>query len=549
MKKIVRFLIICVSLLLFFLTAIAPSYSDIKPSPTSSSVEEGIITLTGEKLFTLKAPVGGLSVQERAERISQRLQDFAEDRHLSLEQLEIYHGETDNLPLSMINAGNILIMLITNDDVKNLGESRQALSNQYLNQIKDAVQKYRQEREVKYLIKVTLQVGLSSIVLIIILLIISNIFAKIYHRLRCWGESYIQPITIGNWEIIKANQLDDVITWIVRISQALITIGLLAIYLPFVLEQYPWTRNAARFLEFYLFGTLKTIALAIFNYLPNLFTITTILIISAFVLNSSKPFFKDLGTGKIFLPGFYPEWAKPTYRILTFLIIVLASVIIFPLLPGFQSPAFQGISVFLGLLISLGSTSIIANLISGSILIYTRAFQVGDRIKIGDISGKVLETTLLVTRILTPLNVIVSIPNSQISTSYIENFSFGHRELNQPFIARVPLYLGYEVPWREAYQVLTQAALQTEGILKSPSPFVLQGELKEVYVIYLLNAYIDINFFKDKTLKEIEQTHSQLHENIRDCCAEAGIIIFAPSYEADPAHYGPLRNVSDPKDR
>ena len=182
----------------------------------------------------------------------------------------------------------------------------------------------------------------------------------------------------------------------------------------------------------------------------------------------------------------------------------------------------------------------IANLVSGGVLIYTRAFRTGDHIKIGDISGKVLETTLLVTRVLTPTNVVISIPNAQISTSSIENFSFGYRELNRPFILRIRVYLGYEVPWQSAYQALRDAALLTEGVAKSPEPFVLQGELNEVYVTYLLNAYIDAQYFMDKTLKELEQAHSQLHENIRECCGAAGIRIFAPSYEADPTNYGPV---------
>ncbi len=171
--------------------------------------------------------------------------------------------------------------------------------------------------------------------------------------------------------------------------------------------------------------------------------------------------------------------------------------------------------------------------------LYTRAFRVGDKITVGNVHGKVLETTLLVTRILTPTNVIVSIPNSQISTSTIENFSFGFRELNEPLILRVLVYLGYEVSWRDAYQALIQAALQTQGMLESPPPFVLQGELNEVYVTYHLNTYVDVEYFKDKSLKEFDLARSQLNENIRECCALAGIRIFAPSYEADPNSYGP----------
>jgi small-conductance mechanosensitive channel len=349
-------------------------------------------------------------------------------------------------------------------------------------------------------------------------------------------------VRFGNWELIRANQLDNLITWLVRLAQAAILLGLLAAYFHFVFKQFPWTQGLAQTFEGYLVETLQAGWQAFVGYLPSLLTIALVVVVTRFLLNLFKPFFQELSAGSFSLPGFYSEWADATHKLVSFLIIALAAVIIFPLLPGFQSPAFQGISVFLGLLISLGSTSVIANLVSGSILIYTRAFRIGDRIKIGDISGKVLETTLLVTRILTPTNVIVSIPNSQISTSSIENFSFSYRELNQPLILRTSVYLGYEVSWREAYQAMGQAALLTHGIAKSPEPFVLQGELNEVYVTYLLNAYIDVEYFKDKTLKELEEARSQLHENIRDCCTAAGIRIFAPNYEADPTNYGPAAN-------
>jgi small-conductance mechanosensitive channel len=390
------------------------------------------------------------------------------------------------------------------------------------------------------LLGATLRSVIATLVLIIAFLITNNIFARIYQRLKVWGESYIRPVRLGNWELIRANQLDNIMIGLMKLAQAAIILGLLIIYFPFVLAQFPLTRKFAETFQNHLLEILQSSWKAFVEYLPSLLTIVLVLVSTYFLLRLSKPFFRELSAGTLSLPGFYPEWAQPTYRLVTFLIVALAAVIVFPLLPGFQSPAFQGISVFLGLLISLGSTSVISNLVSGSVLIYTRSFRVGDRIKIGDISGKVLETTLLVTRVLTPTNVVISIPNSEISTSSIENFSFGHRELNQPFIVRTPVYLGYEVPWRNAYQALIQAALRTDGMLPSPSPFVLQGELNEVYVTYLLNVYIDIEYFQDKTLKEIEQAHSQLHENIRDCCTEAGIRIFAPSYEADPTNYGPV---------
>jgi small-conductance mechanosensitive channel len=276
-----------------------------------------------------------------------------------------------------------------------------------------------------------------------------------------------------------------------------------------------------------------------------LLIIILVIIIALFFLRLSKSFFEELRQESFSLPGFYPEWSLPTSRLVNSGIIVLAAVIVVPLLPGFQSPAFQGISVFLGLLFSLGSTSVISNVVSGTILIYTRAFRVGDYITIGEISGKVLETTLLVTRLLTATNVVISIPNSEIITTSISNWSFSSKELNLPLIVRTPVYLGYEIPWQKAYDALIQAALRTDGVSESPVPFVVQESLNEVYVTYQLSVYINWEYFKEKTLKEYEEARSQLHENIRDCCNEAGIRVFAPSYEADPTNYGPAAITSE----
>ncbi|BFM39877.1 mechanosensitive ion channel family protein [Synechocystis sp. LKSZ1] len=513
--------------------------AQVSPSPVASPPTLSAIVLDGQPLITIQGPLGSLDAVKRAERGSRYLQEFADDQSLSLDSLEIYTGDNDGIPLSSISAGSINILTISNRDAEKAGQSRRALATAYAQKLRQAVERYRQERNVRYLLQAAVWSLLATVLLILFLLIINHFFAGLYRRFQVWEQSYIHPVRLGNWELIRANQLDDIFRGLAWLLRAILILSLLLGYFSFVLHQFPWTRRIIQLFEGYFLESLQASGKAFTNYLPSLLTILFVCLVTYFFLRLAKPFFHELGVGTFSLPGFYPEWAQPTYRIVIFLGIALAAVIVFPLLPGFQSPAFQGISVFLGLLISLGSTSVIANLISGSVLIYTRAFRVGDRIRIGDITGIVLETTLLVTRIQTPTNIIVSIPNAQISTSSIENFSFGYREFQKPLILRVPVYLGYEVAWRDVYQALIQAALKTNGISASPSPFVLQGELNEVYVTYFLNAYIDVNYFKDKELKEVELSRSQLNENIRDCCAEAGIRIFAPSYEADPTNYGP----------
>lgn len=205
--------------------------------------------------------------------------------------------------------------------------------------------------------------------------------------------------------------------------------------------------------------------------------------------------------------------------------IALAAVVAFPYLPGFDSPAFRGVSVFLGILFSLGSTSAVANVVGGVILIYTRAFQIGDRIQIGDVTGDVLEKTLLVTRIITPTNRIITIPNSSLLSSNVINFSVASRELQRYLILQTTVTLGYGLPWRTVHATLTQAALATTDILSEPEPFVLQTSLDDFYVSYQLNAYTNHP-------ERMVNIYSVLHQNIQDHCNEAGIEIMSPSYSA-----------------
>ena len=207
------------------------------------------------------------------------------------------------------------------------------------------------------------------------------------------------------------------------------------------------------------------------------------------------------------------------------LIIALTLATIFPLLPGAKSPAFRGISIFAGALFTLGGASTIANLVGGFIIIYTRAFQIGDRVQVGDVIGIILEKTILSTRIRTAKNEIVTIPNANLITTNIKNFSTAYRDINQPIILHTVVTLGYDVPWRDVHRILKEAALLSPSILKDPAPFVLQTSLGDFSVSYELNAYTE----QPSMMPEI---YSELHQNIQDKCNKAGIEILSPQYSA-----------------
>jgi small-conductance mechanosensitive channel len=225
------------------------------------------------------------------------------------------------------------------------------------------------------------------------------------------------------------------------------------------------------------------------------------------------------------LRGFDPEWAWPTYRIARAVVLVFAVVVAYPFIPGSSTEAFKGVSLFVGVLVSLGSSSVIGNLLSGYTMIYRRAFRVGDRVRIEDVVGEVVEIRVTVTHLRTPKNEEVILPNSLIMNSKVINYSALARQ--QGLILHTNVGIGYEVPWRQVEAMLMAAANATEGVKKDPPPFVLQRSLGDFAIDYELNVYVP-----DATA--ILATYDRLHRNILDQFNEHGVQIMTPAYESDP---------------
>ncbi|MDE6716209.1 MAG: mechanosensitive ion channel family protein, partial [Muribaculaceae bacterium] len=226
---------------------------------------------------------------------------------------------------------------------------------------------------------------------------------------------------------------------------------------------------------------------------------------------------------KLKISGFYPDWAQPTFNIIRFLLYAFMIAMIYPYLPGSNSGVFQGISVFVGLIVSLGSSTVIGNIIAGLVITYMRPYKIGDRIKLNDTTGNVIEKTPFVTRLRTPKNEVVTIPNSFIMSSHTVNYSASARKFG--LIIHTTVTIGYDAPWRQVHQLLINAARITPGVLDNPKPFVLETELQDYYPCYQINAYI-------KDADKLAQITSDLHQNIQDVFNEAGVEIMSPHYFA-----------------
>ena len=249
---------------------------------------------------------------------------------------------------------------------------------------------------------------------------------------------------------------------------------------------FPWTENFAHTLFGYILNPVKSIATALWNYLPSLITIIVIVFIFRYVLNFLYYLRLEIERGNCTCPAFM-RLGKSTYQIIRVLIIAFMLVVIFPYLPGSDSPIFKGVSVFLGFLFTFGSAGSLSNIISGLVLTYMRLFKIGDRVKIADVTGDVIEKSLLVTRIRTTKNEIISIPNSTIMNSPTINYSSDAAD--KGLIMYTTVTIGYDVPWRDMHQALIDAALRCDLVLKEPAPFVLQTSLDDFYVSYQINLY------------------------------------------------------------
>ncbi|MFN5969471.1 MAG: mechanosensitive ion channel family protein [Microcystis sp.] len=529
MKKIWRYLgLFCLVLLLtlspiFMIAAQNNPAKQGQETPLETLGEVFPVMLDNQELFTIRQGIGSFSAQERAKSITDRIEKIADDDALSPEDLTIKIDPEDKNPSIIL--GDTVIATITSRDAKLHAVSQEVLAERALAKIKAAIVRYRQERQPDNLLKDAVLTVSATLATVLIFWVIIFISSQVFPQIQRLITSLVPGVVFQNFEIISSQTIGIFSLRVLQFIRTLIILTILYFYLTFVLRLFPWTRKFGDGFLQYFFSALEVVSQEIAKYLPSIFIILIIVFITHYLLRAIKPFFTGLERENLVINGFYPDWAKPTYNLLSLLIIALAIVIAFPYLPGFNSPAFQGVSVFLGVLFSLGSTSAIANVVGGIILIYTRSFQLGDKISIGDVIGDVIEKGLLVTRIRTPANRIITIPNSSLLNTNVINFSVSQREFKQPLILQTTVTLGYDLPWRKVHATLKEAALATKFIVSEPAPFVLQTSLDDFYVSYQLNAYTDHP-------SKMVYIYSELHQNIQDKCNEVGIEIMSPHYKA-----------------
>ena len=472
-----------------------------------------------DTLFLIYNRLGSFSPQERANAITARIQRLPDNIEFYADSLKVAVSEAT---VDVIY-GNQNIVSVTDIDALWFETTPLELATGYKTLISDAVVAYKEEHSLTNLLK---SIGLAVLVLIVIGLIVKyvlRLFRWTALKIQRQKNKRLKTLTVKNYTVLDTERQVHVLLLLNRIVKW--TTVLVAIYvaLPVIFGFFPQTEAFAHELFGYIINPIKGIFLAVWNYLPNIFAIVVIIVVFRLLLKFLHFLKVEIAEGRLSFNGFYPDWANPTYQLVRVLVIAFAFVVIFPYLPGSNSPVFQGISVFLGFLFTFGSAGSLSNVIAGLVLTYMRLFKIGDRVKIGDIVGDVIEKSSLVTRVRTPKNEIISIPNSTVMSSHTINYSSDAPE--KGLIIHTTVTIGYDVPWKDMHQTLIDAALRTELVLKDPQPFVLQTSLEDFYVAYQINAYI-------REANKQATIYSNLHQNIQDVCNENGIEILSPHYRA-----------------
>jgi small-conductance mechanosensitive channel len=506
--------------LLFFVAPLRAAAPSGEPERLAVVLPAAPVMLDDTLLFEVYG-IKDFPADVRAGRIQERLEKIAADVRIRPQDVVIAEGEL----VTYLTAGPEKIMGIVDLDASTSGVPRGVLAQTYLEKIRTAIEKYRADRTAERFGRDVNFALLATAVVLGVILALRFTRRALLRLLESRYHARIASLKFKSLELLRAERIWSLLVGALRLLSLAAALVAVFLYLNFVLGLFPQTRLLSVRLLGYLVSPLYTIARSLIGVVPNLIFVAVVALIARYALKLLRMIFTEIRLGRIEFAGFQPEWALPVYGLVRLACIAFAVVVVFPYIPGSSSPAFQGVTIFIGAVVSLGSTGVIGNLLAGYILIFQRPFALGDRVRIGEVVGDVVEMSLIVTRLRTIKHEIVTVPNSAIVAGHVVNYSsLAHKE---GLILHTAITIGYDTPWRQVEALLLAAAERTPGVLRAPAPFVLQTGLGDFYVSYELNAYTD-------RPAEMVNTYADLHRNILDSFNEFGVQITSPNYVLDP---------------
>jgi small-conductance mechanosensitive channel len=479
------------------------------------------VTIDGRALFEVRG-VSGYSAAKRAADVRQRILDLARARSFDPAALTVEEQPRE----SRVVAPGRVLMRVLDADAEVEGVERGLLAEVYAARIREAVTSYRAARTREALLGSLWRVTVATALMVFLVVGVRRLRALVQRRVeRRLAAHAAGGVTAESFEAVRGERIREIARVALRLVWVVALLAAFYAYLGYALALLPWTRGAASQLQGWVLAPLGVLGGGLLSELPDLIFLVVLFFVVRWALGLLRLLFAAVGRGEIHLGDFEPEWADPTYKMIRLVVIIFALVVAYPYVPGSSSDAFKGISVFLGIVLSLGSSSAVANIIAGYTMIYRRAFHEGDMVKIGEIFGRVVRMRLQATHLQTPKNEEVIIPNSSILGQEVINYStIAKRE---GLILHTTVGIGYETPWRQVEAMLALAASRTPGLMTEPKPFVNQLALGDFAVTYELNVFCD-------DPPRMRRLYGELHRRVLDVFNEYGVQIMTPAYEGDP---------------
>ena len=477
------------------------------------------VVIDGQEIVRVYAPLGPVSVPERAPAIENRILMLARRR---------FSGRVGTRPIpsekaTAVVVGPLVVMTVTELDAEAAGLPPDQLAERYAANIQQAIETYR----IRHTWSNLLLALLKTVVAWCAFWFCGWTFWKGIDRVRARFEQRFRSravqLAAGGFSRFLLERGRPLVTTALTVAAGFAILSAFSFVLSYTFGLYPQTAGISTTLWDYIDSIFRAVTKAIVGYLPSGGFVVVTIIGTFYVLRILKSLSDAVERGDLSLKGIHPEMARPTFQLTRLLLVLIALIVVFPYLPAGNSDAFKGISLFIGLLLSLGSSSAVSNVLAGLVLTYMRPYHGGDRVKIADTVGDIVEKSLLVTRVRTIKNVEVVIPNSAILSNQIHNYSALAR--TSGLILNTTVTIGYDASWRTVHELLRQAALDTDGILQDPPPFVFETSLNDFHVSYELNAYTD-------RANDIQEIYSHLHEAIQDRFTGAGVEIMSPAYHS-----------------
>ena len=475
------------------------------------------IVFEKDTLYYLYTSYGPYDIDTRVKYVEEKLKELYNDPYFVADSIKIKP------------AGDYLSVMYNDKTITGISmvdalwenSSQTELAQRYANIIKNTIVKYKEQNSLKSVLIRLAELLLVLFIAFILVWAINRLFDFLKKITLNSEHRFLTSIRIRNYDFIKKPGIVKALVKLLAILRIVFLLFLLITIIPLIFDIFPSTQYLSKIIVQWISEPIKNVAIAIIGYLPHLFYIVIIAVITRYVLKILRFFALEIERGILKIKGFHPEWAHTTYVLARMMLWVLALVIMFPHLPGSDSDAFKGISIFLGVLISLGSSSAISNAIAGIVISYMRPFQVGDWIKSGEIIGAVIEKNALVTRLKTINNEDITIPNSAILSGATMNFTSIGKEIGLALNVQVKVRYDYSDNLVE--ELLIEAALKTNGISPKPHPYIFQISLSELNAVYELNAYT----FHPENMYFIK---SDLTKNIQSTFRQANIEIFSTQY-------------------